>query len=106
SGTSASTVNLLSAFSDATDPSAKLTYSITADSNPGLFTSTAINAGMLTLSYAPGTLGTTQLTLRATDTSGLYVETTLNAGVFTSMPSFVAGPDQSINLDSLPQTVP
>jgi hypothetical protein len=70
-------INLFAAFDDEQDPDEALTYEITSNSNPDLFTSVTIDgeAGTLTLDYAPDTTGTTQITVQATDLGGLFVDT-------------------------------
>jgi hypothetical protein len=71
-------VSLFDAFSDSSDADAALTYAVTANTNPALFTSTTIDpaTGVLTLAFAPDSSGGADLTVRATDTGGLWVETT------------------------------
>ena len=68
-----SVVDLFAAFADIEDADAALTYSITGNTNVGLFTATAIDgvAGTLTLDYAANQNGTADITVRATDTGGL-----------------------------------
>ena len=53
-----------------------LTYTVTGDTNPSLFSSVAIDpsTGQLTLAYAPQAVGSSQLTVRATDSTGDYAE--------------------------------
>ena len=67
-----SVIDLFAAFADIEDADAALTYTVVANTNAALFTSTAVNAvaGTLTLDYAPDSNGTADLTVRATDTSG------------------------------------
>ena len=76
-------IDLFAAFADAEDADAALTYTVTNNTNPALFTSTAIDgaAGTLTLDYAPSANGTADITVRATDTGGLWVETTFTVTV-------------------------
>ena len=71
-------IDLFAAFADTEDADASLTYTIIANSNPGLFSVTAVNgaAGTLTLDYAANAHGTADLTVRATDSGGLWVEST------------------------------
>ena len=78
-----SVVDLFAAFADLEDADAALTYTVTANTNPALFTSTAIDAvaGTLTLDYAANQSGTADITVRATDTGGLFVETTFTVTV-------------------------
>ncbi|MEZ6120077.1 MAG: hypothetical protein R3C28_26390 [Pirellulaceae bacterium] len=60
-------INLFNAFADAETPDPNLITFVPANTNPGLFTSTAINspAGTLTLDYAANAHGTADLTVRA-----------------------------------------
>ena len=76
-------INLFATFADAEDADNALVYSIRTNTNPGLFASTVINsiAGTLTLDYAPDQNGSTDITLRATDTGGLFVETVFTVTV-------------------------
>ena len=71
-------VDLFAAFDDSTDPDPLLTYSLTGNTNPSLFSSTTISvtpaAGTLTLDYAPGQSGQATLTVRATDSGGLFTD--------------------------------
>ncbi|MGE5609995.1 MAG: SdrD B-like domain-containing protein, partial [Bacillota bacterium] len=71
-------INLFAAFADDKDEDNKLTYTVVNNSNPSLFDLTRIDSttGQLILGYAPGAMGSAELTLRATDTGGLWVETT------------------------------
>jgi hypothetical protein len=76
-------VDLFSAFADDKDADDKLIYTLAGNTNPSLFTSTAIDSasGKLTLAYAPNAIGSSDLTLRATDTGGLFVETTFTVTI-------------------------
>ncbi|MCA9187664.1 MAG: hypothetical protein KDA99_18675, partial [Planctomycetales bacterium] len=76
SGGAATVIDLFKAFDDLEDADNQLTYSVTGNSNPALFSSIAIDqrAGTLTLKTAPSANGTAELTLRATDRQGAYVE--------------------------------
>src|SRR4029453_6485218 len=73
-----SVIDLFAAFADVEDADAALTYTITGNTNPGLFSAATINgvAGTLTRGYAANTTGTSDITVRATDTGGQFVETT------------------------------
>ena len=76
-------IDLFAAFADYEDADANLTYTITTNTNPGLFSSTLINgtAGTMTLDYAPNANGTADITVRVADTSGLWVEDTFTVTV-------------------------
>ena len=97
-GLSSSVIDLSSAFTDTSGPSpdltraaegdtsglgSDLTYTVTGDTNPSLFSSVAIDpsTGQLTLAYAAQALGSSQLTVRATDSTGAYAEATFSATV-------------------------
>ena len=72
----ATVIDLFATFDDVEDDDNELTYTITQNSNPALFSSIVIDqtAGTLTFNYAPNAHGTAEITIRATDTEGLYVE--------------------------------
>ena len=76
-------IDLFAAFADDEDLDPALTYTITNNTNPGLFTSTTIDgvAGSLTLNYAADQNGAADITVRATDTGGQFVETTFTVTV-------------------------
>jgi len=78
-------IDLFAAFEDFEDPDDSLTYTIENITNSALFTSSTINGavGTLTLNYAPAINGTSDITVRATDTGSptLFVETTLTVTV-------------------------
>jgi hypothetical protein len=87
-GTPAGVVPLTGAFNDDRDAGA-LTYAVRDNSNPGLFSSVAVNSatGMLTLFYAPGQTGEANLTITATDTGGLSVAAPLRVTVRPAAPT-------------------
>jgi hypothetical protein len=74
-------IDLFAAFADTED--ASLTYTITANTNPGPFTTIPIDdvAGTLTLDYAPNANGTANITVRTTDTSALWVGSTFTVSI-------------------------
>ncbi|MBE9181378.1 hypothetical protein IQ268_22715 [Oculatella sp. LEGE 06141] len=74
-------INLFAAFDDAEDPDEQLIYTVTSVSDPGLFSSTNIVNGQLKLDFAANTIGSSTVTLRATDTAGEWVETTFNVTI-------------------------
>jgi hypothetical protein len=84
-------IALFPRFADSTDAAAAMTYSVASNTNPSLFTSTAINSttGILTLDYATGHGGTANITIRATDTGGLFVDTILVVNVTQLLPPTV-----------------
>jgi len=76
------TIDLWPSFADAQDTDSSLVYTVTANTNAALFTSVSITGGQnLVLDYAPDAFGTSDVTVRATDTGGLYVETTFTVTV-------------------------
>jgi len=95
-------------FQDAEDTDAQLTYAVTGNTNPGLFTSVDItDPTNFTLDYAPDANGTANITVRATDTGLLFVEDTFLVTVtaVNDAPSFTKGVDQTVLEDAGPQTV-
>lgn len=66
-------INLFNAFDDEEEGS-DLTYSISDNTNSGLFTNTEIANGILTLNYAPNHSGFAVIIVRATDSGGLWAE--------------------------------
>lgn len=69
-------IDLFPSFADSEDADSALTYSVTNNTNAGLFDSTSIISGQfLRLDYKQDQFGTADLTVRATDTAGLFVET-------------------------------
>ncbi|MBD2358949.1 DUF4347 domain-containing protein [Tolypothrix sp. FACHB-123] len=77
-------INLFDAFSDLQDPDTALTYAVVNNTNAGLFeVAPSINPtnGQLTLNYSPTATGSSQLTVRATDTGGLSTDTSFTVNV-------------------------
>ena len=76
-------INLGPAFTDKEDTDAELDYTVTGNTNPGLFDSVTANdaAITLTLDYKANTSGTANLTVQAKDTDGATVETTFTVTV-------------------------
>jgi VCBS repeat-containing protein len=102
-------INLAANFNDVEDGGTGLTYTVQANTNPALFSSTLINNAThtLTLDYAPNANGVAQITVRGTDTGGLFVESTFTVTVnaINDPPSFTKGADQTLNEDAGAQTV-
>ena len=65
-------INLKTAFSDPETPSPDLSYSITSNSNPAIFSGTPIIGGNLILKFAANANGNAIVTVRATDPQGLF----------------------------------
>ena len=63
-------INLAAAFADKEDADNELDYTVTNNSNPGLFDSVTVNdaATTLTLDYKANTSGSANLTVQARDT--------------------------------------
>jgi hypothetical protein len=78
-----SVIDLFAAFDDIEDPDPSLTFSISGNTDPSLFNSNAIDpvAGTLTFDFAQDQFGTSDITVRATDTNNDYVETTFTVTV-------------------------
>jgi len=76
-------IDLFAAFSDTEDADNALAYTLVGNTNSALFSSIAIDgaAGSLTLDYAADQNGTSDLAVRATDTSGLWVESAFTVAV-------------------------
>ncbi|MEC4983286.1 MAG: malectin domain-containing carbohydrate-binding protein [Oscillatoria sp. PMC 1068.18] len=93
-----SIVDLFAAFDDVEDADEALTYTITSNTNPGLFDSTSIDGttGELTLDYNANATGSGALTVRATDTEGLYKETTFSVTVNEEPPE----PSEGIRINA------
>ncbi len=73
-------VNLFAAFGDPDGPDEALTFTVTANTNPALFSSVTVSATaprQLVLGFPPATPGSAALTIRATDAGGAFVEGTL-----------------------------
>jgi len=77
------TVNLLDAFDDVDNTDAELTFELVGNTNPGLFSATAVDssAGHLQLAYAANAYGSADLTIRATDPDGLSAQAVLTVNV-------------------------
>ncbi len=77
-----------------------MTYTITNNTNGGLFDSTNIAAGNLTLDYTANASGTADITVRATDTGGLWVEDTFTVTV-NDTPTTTNIADVNVNEDAV-----
>ncbi len=74
-------IDLYAAFDDAEDADADLTYAITGNTNPTLFSNVSIANGVLTLDFDTFVTGTSDITLTVTDTGLLTVEETFTVTV-------------------------
>jgi VCBS repeat-containing protein len=76
-------IDLIGAFADVDDGAGNLTFTVIQNTDPGLFNSATVDGAMgtLTLAYARDAYGSTDITIRATDTSGEWVETTFTVNV-------------------------
>ena len=101
-------INLYDVFDDAEDADQDLTYAVTLNTDPALFSSTAINAGTLALDYAPDANGSSILTVQATDTGGLSVSATFTVVVtpVNDEPTFSKGADLTASDDDPLTTIP
>ena len=90
-------------FDDKEDADNELTYSITQNTNPELFSSVVIDqsAGTLTFYHAIGATGESQITLRATDSAGAYVETTLADADYPVYSLLWGGPQAAPDTDAM-----
>lgn len=77
----ASSIDLYAAFDDLEDADAALTYTVTSNTNAGLFAGVDSTGSTLNLAYTPDAFGNAAITLRATDSQGGFVETTFNVTV-------------------------
>ncbi|MEZ4516722.1 MAG: cadherin repeat domain-containing protein [Chloroflexota bacterium] len=79
------TIALFPAFDDVEDDDDEMTYTVTGNTNTGLFSVNppAINGqtGILTLKFKANTSGESTLTIRATDTGGKYIEASFKVTV-------------------------
>ena len=81
------TIQLFSSFADVEDSDPELTYTVTGNTNTGLFIggtpsiSQDEQKATLTLKFKPNTSGESTLTVRATDTGGKFVETSFKVTV-------------------------
>jgi hypothetical protein len=79
---SASSVHTLSDFfADAEDAAETLAYTLEANTNADLFAQIEIVDDQMTLTYAPDTFGSADLTIRATDRAQLFAEHTFRVVV-------------------------
>ena len=78
-----SVINLFAAFTDLEDLDSDLIYSIENNTNTSLFSASTLDAAAntLTLNYAPNKNGSSDITIRATDSGGEFVETTFTVTV-------------------------
>ncbi len=76
-------INLGNAFADKEDADSELDYSVTNNSNPGLFESVTVDdaAATLTLDYKANASGSATLTVQAKDTGNETVQTTFQVTV-------------------------
>ena len=80
-------IELFDVFDDDRDSDTLLDLSVSGNTNPGLFTATAINGdGTLILNYAPGASGNAALTVTARDTGGLSTSVSFDVTVRNTAP--------------------
>jgi Ca2+-binding RTX toxin-like protein len=96
-------INLDDVFVDSEDNNSALTYSIQNNTNSALFDSVTIDQTnrILLLDYQANTTGTSELTVRATDSKGLFVDTTFTVSAIsaTSSNDTITGGDGNDYLD-------
>jgi len=99
-------INLFGEFDDVEDADADLTYTITSNTNGGLFDATNIDgvAGTLTLDYTTNQSGVSDITIRATDTGGLWVEDTFTVTVIAQNDTPIAVDDAVFTEEDTPIT--
>jgi parallel beta-helix repeat protein len=88
-------MDLKAHFEDAEDPDTDLVYTIEGNTNPALFNSATIVSGStFRLDYGADLNGTSDITIRATDTGGLLVESTFTVTInpVNDAPSATADP--------------
>ncbi len=100
-------IDLFAAFQDGQDPDTALTFTVTGNTNPGLFSSADIvgtDPRRLVLDYAPGASGSTLVTVRATDTGGQFVQSSFTVTVENFGPS-IPGQFFTVEENSAPGTL-
>ncbi len=97
-------VDLFSAFGDLEDADADLTFTVSENTNPGLFASLVIDpmAGTLTLDYAANANGASSLTIQATDTGGQSITQTFDVTVNAVNDAPVATPAVNDTPEDIP----
>ena len=102
-------VDLFAAFADREDRDEQLTYTIINNTNNTLVTQTNIDmqTGKLQLHYGEDQFGSSQITVRATDSEGLSVDTsfTVNVAFVNHAPTSTGISDIQVNQGSLPSTI-
>ncbi len=82
----------------------KLTYTVVANTNPGLVTP-SINGGELTLTYTAATTGSAQITVRATDLDGTFVDDTFEVTAHAANTDPTAVNDNPTTPENTPVTI-
>jgi hypothetical protein len=80
-----SNIDLSQNFDDEEEDATTLNYTIENISSPGLFTTVFISGYTLVLDYGLSTNGTSNITIRATDSGGLYCESVFKVTVGTGI---------------------
>jgi 6-phosphogluconolactonase (cycloisomerase 2 family) len=98
-----SVIDLWAAFDDVEDDDADLIYTIEANTDPALFTTTTIDdgSGNLTLDYAANQNGVATITIRATDTGDKWVETSFAVTVNAVIPVNAAPTTSTVTLSAI-----
>lgn len=74
-------INLYDVFEDREDTDNELTYTVEQITDSSLFASVLLTASELILDFADDAYGTSEITVRATDTDDMYLETTFTVTV-------------------------
>ncbi|YCM43784.1 PQQ-binding-like beta-propeller repeat protein [Verrucomicrobiaceae bacterium 227] len=90
-------LNLAAYFSDP-DPGDALTYTLTANTNPQIFSNPIITNAELTLPFAPYLSGSSDLTITATDSTGLTASQTFTV-TLPDLPALEINPAPEIILN-------
>ncbi len=75
------TLDISTVFAASDEPAANVEPSITNVSNSGLFNTTSIQGGVLSLEPVANAIGSSDITLRATDSRGDFTETTFTLSI-------------------------
>ncbi len=90
---SSTIIQLSQYFSDLEEDSTQLRYTLTGNTNPGLFRFSGVQpgTGRLSLKYRPGVAGAATLTVRATDSLGKWVAASFQVTVGYSFQNWSGG---------------
>ena len=99
-GAADTTISLFDAFADAETADVDLSYAVTGNTNSALFDGVTIDevTGNLTLDYTATGIGSSDVTVSATDAGGLSVDTTFTVTVNEAVPP--PPPGRSIRIEA------